>query len=83
MNAQINVSNTGSESPIQSLKSFCRGAGISPVTAWRFRNKGWIQTLNISGRQYISAESIAEFKRRAASGEFARVHPSPLRRPSR
>jgi len=65
--------------PIQSLSTFITGMGIKPVTAWRMRNKKWLTTINIAGRQYITSEAIAEFKRRAAAGEFAQEHPSPMR----
>jgi hypothetical protein len=61
------------------LRTFCREGNISEVTAWRWRRKGWLRTINISGRQYLSAESIADFKRRAAAGEFAQEHKTPRR----
>jgi hypothetical protein len=63
--------------PITSLQNFCRGADISPITAWRLRRKGWLETININGRQYVTAEAVAEFKRRAAAGEFSKVHKTP------
>lgn len=56
-----------------SLSRWCRSAGIAPVTAWRFRKRGWLRTINISGRVYVTAESLNEFVRRAEVGEFAKV----------
>jgi len=47
------------------------------VTAWRWRKKTWLHTINIAGRVYVTAESIAEFTRRAEAGEFAKEHKVP------
>lgn len=63
--------------PIRSLQSFIIGVGISPVTAWRFEKRGWLTTLNIAGRRYITAEAEDEFIRRATAGEFAKEHKTP------
>jgi hypothetical protein len=60
-------------SEIQTFQSFCTGAGISGVTGWRWRGRGWIEVLTIAGRPYVTAEEIARFKRRAAAGEFETV----------
>jgi hypothetical protein len=66
--------------PIISLSKFCQEAGITPVTAWRWRKAGWLSTVNISGRQYLTGEAIATFLRRAEAGEFAKEHKTPNRR---
>jgi len=63
--------------PIQSLQSFIAGMGKKPITGWRWRKNGWLTTINIAGRQYITAEAIAEFKRRAVAGEFTKEHAVP------
>ncbi len=63
--------------PIISLHKFCRDAGISTITAWRFRKRGWLETVNVAGRQYLTGEGIAKFKHRATSGEFAQKHVTP------
>ena len=76
------TASTGGEAkfpPIQSQQSFITGIGISPVTAWRFEKRGWIHTVNIAGRRYITAEAAAEFVRRAEAGEFAKTHKAPGR----
>jgi len=71
--------NAGGEAPIKSLQSFCREIGVAPITAWRYRKRGWLQTVNIAGRQYLTAEAAAEFKRRALAGEFAKAVTGPKR----
>lgn len=62
--------NTLDTRPLMSLAKFCRDSGISDVTAWRWRRRGWLVTVNICGRQYITDKGLAEFLRRAESGEF-------------
>jgi len=64
--------------PVISVSKFCRDSGISTVTAWRYRKRGWIETVNIAGKQYLTAESLAEFKRRALAGDFAITKPVPV-----
>jgi len=64
---------------VLALKRFTRDAGIDSVTAWRWRKKGWLTTVNIAGRPYLTAESLAEFQRRAEAGDFAQDHRVPCR----
>jgi hypothetical protein len=52
--------------------------GRSPVTLWRWRREGWLKTIDIRGRPFVTADALAEFNRRAASGEFANKTPSAL-----
>ena len=73
------ILSTGETPSLISLTVFAAQAGISPITLWRWRKLGWLVTLNIAGRQYLSKESLAEFKRRAAAGEFAQDHKAPGR----
>jgi hypothetical protein len=54
----------------------------TPATGWRWRKRGWIPTVNIAGRVYVSRQAIAEFERRAAAGEFAKKHVTPTRSPN-
>ncbi len=82
MTSQTDSSNGGSgnnPAPIQSFATFLRSLDRDTVTGWRWRKAGMIQTLNICGRQYVTAEAVAEFKRRAEAGEFARDHKTPLK----
>jgi hypothetical protein len=58
-------------SGLTALNKWRREVGINHSTAWRWRQKGWLETVNICGRQYVTSEAIAKFKRRAAAGEFA------------
>ena len=60
-----------------SLSKWMQDVGITACTAWRWRKKGWLQTINIAGRQYLTQEATDEFHRRAVSGEFAQIHKVP------
>ena len=61
------------------LRVWAKSIGCNPATVGRFRKRGWLATVNISGRQFVSAEGAAEFHRRAAAGEFAKEHRCPRR----
>jgi len=73
---QYEVANNNCGGPI-ALSKFLNAAGVDAVTAWRWRKKKWLHTINIAGRVYVTAESIAEFTRRAEAGEFAKEHKVP------
>ena len=60
------------DQPIVSLHKFSEGMGISSVTAWRWRKKGWLKAINIAGRPYLTGRSVKEFLARAEAGEFAK-----------
>ena len=49
-----------------------RGNGVSLVTGWRWRKKGWVETLNIAGKLYITGDEIDRFNQRAKDGEFSK-----------
>jgi hypothetical protein len=57
--------------PPLSLDRFMEQTGLSPMTCWRYRRRGWLTTIIIAGRHYVTREAISEFNRRAAAGEFA------------
>jgi predicted site-specific integrase-resolvase len=63
-----------------SLSKWLEQVGVTPVTAWRWRRRGWLKTVNIAGRQYLTQEAIDEFHRRAVAGEFAQEHRVPSRK---
>ncbi len=63
-----------------SLNRWLEQVGVTPITAWRWRQRGWLMTVNIAGRQYLTQEAIDEFHRRAVAGEFAQVHKVPTRK---
>lgn len=62
---------TVSPGPIP-LRKWSRERGLSPVTAWRMRRRGWLKTINIAGKPYLTQAALVEFERRAEAGEFAR-----------
>lgn len=76
MNNHATTLSIDSEPPI-ALNKFIEQSGFSAVTVWRYRRAGWLNTLNICGRHYLTRSEIARFNARAAAGEFAKqpVHP--------
>jgi hypothetical protein len=50
------------------------------ATGWRYRQRGWISTINIAGRVYIDRAEIERFEARAARGEFSQTHTTPMRK---
>jgi len=66
--------------PPISLDAFRMQMGLSPVSMWRFRKRGWLNTIVIAGRHYVTPEAMIEFKRRAAAGEFAGNISNPFAR---
>lgn len=57
---------------LRAARAVCRDRGISDVTLWRWVRRGWIKTVNISGKVYVNLTSLADFDRRAATGEFSK-----------
>ena len=57
---------------LRAATAVCRDRGISSVTFWRWRTRGWVTVINIAGKCYVDLASLAEFDRRAAAGEFAK-----------
>jgi hypothetical protein len=80
MNDDVNKNATAidSEPPI-ALDKFIEQSGLSAVTVWRYRRAGWLHTLNICGRHYLTRAEIARFNERAAAGEFAKPVVQPER----
>jgi hypothetical protein len=66
-------------SGIIALSRWCEHIGLSSITAWRFRKRGWLKTINIAGRVYVTESAAQEFARRAEGGEFAREPKVPCR----
>jgi predicted site-specific integrase-resolvase len=77
---QKECTNSNSASAVISLNRWLEQVGVTPITAWRWRRKGWLTTVNIAGRQYLTQEAIDEFHRRAVAGEFAQIHKVPARK---
>jgi predicted site-specific integrase-resolvase len=65
---------------VVSLSKWLEQVGVTPCTGWRWRKKGWLKTINIAGRQYLTQEAINEFYHRATGGEFAQHHKTPSRK---
>ena len=63
---------TALEKPLISLSKWRQEIGITSVTSWRWRQRGWIKTINIAGRQYLTREEIERFRQRAQAGEFSK-----------
>jgi predicted site-specific integrase-resolvase len=68
---------------IISLDLWREQVGVTACTVWRWRNKGWLKTVNICGRLYLTQEGINEFNERAQNGEFAKIHKAPVRNRSK
>ena len=64
---------------VVSLSRWLEQVGVTTCTAWRWRKRGWLKTVNIAGRQYLTQEAIDEFHRRATAGEFSQVNKVPTR----
>ena len=60
-----------------SLTRWLKQVGVTTCTAWRWRKRGWLKTINIAGRQYLTQEALDEFHRRASAGEFSQVNYVP------
>jgi len=69
---QDNSSNSLNEQALVPFNAFLKANGRSASTGWRWRNRGWLATIDIDGRLYISQTEIDRFHKRAAAGEFAK-----------
>jgi hypothetical protein len=56
---------------LTSFDKFLEATGLSHVTGWRYRKRGWLTTLNIAGRHFME---------RARAGEFAKEPSRPRRK---
>jgi len=59
------------------INKWVREIGITPMTAWRYRKRGWLETINVAGRVFVTQEAATRFALRAAAGEFAKTHVHP------
>jgi len=59
--------------PYRAASEIAKEIGISTITLWRWRNRGWIKSCNIAGKVYIDMNSLNAFVERAKTGEFAKV----------
>lgn len=65
--------------PLQRYDKWLKSLPASSTTGWRWRREGRVKTVNIAGRQYVTAAEIARFIARAEAGEFAAEHVTPSR----
>jgi len=70
------VQKPASAQKLRPLANFLDELGVTSITGWRWRKRGWITTITIAGRQYISEESVVKFNRRAEAGEFEKLSKS-------
>ena len=69
----------GAKPGVVALSKWLAEIGVTACTAWRWRKSGMLRTVNIAGRVYLTQAAIQDFTRRAESGEFSKVHPTPRR----
>jgi hypothetical protein len=61
-----------------SFNKFLEEMGVTSTTGWRWRKRGVLETVNIYGRLYVTADVIEQFHRRATAGEFAKKISPPM-----
>ena len=69
--------------PPMSLDKFMEESGLSPITCYRFRKRGWLKVENIAGRNYITRAAILEFNQRMKRGEFSKDRQNPAAKKSK
>jgi hypothetical protein len=57
---------------LHAFDSYRRRVGRSKTTFWRYRRQGWLPTVNIHGRLYLTRAAIEEFEAAAKAGHLAR-----------
>ena len=72
MNSKFTQTNPELASGVKSLSTYRRELGRSKTTLWRYRRNGWLKTINVLGKLYVTRESIAEFEAMMRSGELAK-----------
>ncbi|MEA3186594.1 MAG: hypothetical protein QOD99_424 [Chthoniobacter sp.] len=79
MNANCGMQQQAHPSNLLSFDRWLDDIGKTRATDWGWRQRGWVHAVNIAGRIYVSRDEIALFERRAAAGEFSKVHKAPNR----
>lgn len=68
----IQPSDHGADSePPMDWHAFVAQVGVSNVTAWRWRQAGLIEVVNIAGKPYVMRAELRRFNARLRAGEFA------------
>ena len=58
---------------LRALTKLTKELGVSRTTVWRFRKLGWLKTVQIAGKAYVTDAAWTEFVQRAEQGDFANV----------
>lgn len=72
MNSKFTKATPEAVAGITSATVYRRQLGVSKTTLWRYRRNGWLKTINVLGKLYVTRESIAEFEAMMRSGALAR-----------
>jgi hypothetical protein len=68
-----------SDKALRPFATWLREIGRSRTTGWRWRQRQWVETINVGGRLYISQQAIDRFNSRAARGDFAKPSCKPTK----
>jgi hypothetical protein len=68
-----------SASAVISLQKWTEQVGVVLCTVWRWRKKGWLTNINITGWQYLTQAAIKGLHRRAVAGDFSQIPVVPER----
>lgn len=68
----MSIKSTNHTSKLVLAKAYRESMGVSGTTLWRWVKKGWLSSVNISGRTYITLASIEKFEEDSLSGAFAK-----------
>lgn len=72
MNAIATTTTPEAVAGITSLSVYRRQLGVSKTTLWRYRRNGWLETINVLGKLYVTRKAIAQFEAMLCSGELAK-----------
>ena len=73
--AQPQAANATSE--LVSLDHYLQALGRTRSTFWRWERQGFVSSVNILGRKFITRQEIARFEAAAVRGELARERRVP------
>jgi predicted site-specific integrase-resolvase len=60
-----------STAALRVFEKWRQDVGVSRTTGWRWRRRRWIETLNISGKVYVTEHEVRRFTERVEAGDFA------------